>query len=197
MDVDMVVKFSFTISGTRWCTQPCRWKLAKRCLQMLIQVHAQSPFPTSRCRKAIYWPSAEVSSSKVNLRPGLMRSLPLSSPLSPVSLALFHAERNSFTLQIQIYEQSGKMYSYHRWSYYRRGKLSNENIIHRKWHLNTYQQREKSNIICIIRGKQSDTIAGEMECNEKFTVRSSRYLCVIVIQFKPWEKSACCWCTGK
>ena len=33
-----------------------------------------NPFPTSCCRKAIYWPSAEVSSSKVNLRTCLMCS---------------------------------------------------------------------------------------------------------------------------
>ena len=65
----------------------------------------------------------------------------LSSPAlaRSVSLTLFEAERNSFILQNQIHEKSGKMYSYHRWSYYGRGKLSNENIIHRKWHLNTYQ----------------------------------------------------------
>lgn len=106
--------------------------------------YSQTPFPTSSCRKAIYWPSAEVSASKVNLRTCLMCSLRPPPTLFPaVALVLSEAERNSFTLQIQIHEPSGKMYSYHRWSYYGRGKLSNENIIHCKWHLNTYGQRER------------------------------------------------------
>lgn len=106
-----------------------------------------NPHPTSSCGKAIYWPSAEVSSSKVNLGTCLMCSLsPRSRPYPPppsISLTIFEAERNSFILQIQIHKQSGKMYSYHRWSYYGCGKLSNENIIHCKWHLNTHQQRRR------------------------------------------------------
>lgn len=149
-----------------------------------------NPFPTSCWRKAIYWLSAEVSSAKVNLRTCLMCSLSPSLFL-PVSLALSEAERNSFTLQIQIHEQKGKMYSYHRWSYYRCRKRSNENIIHCKWHLNTYRQRKKSNIIFIIREKQSDTIIWEIEWIEKFSAGAS-CLCMLVIQFKVNEKSTCC-----
>lgn len=157
MDVDMAVKFSFstyTHTGSKTClkkthtnmkthTQSCAHIETHTVISADVDASTHTnPFPTSCCRKAIYWPSAEMSSSKVNLRTCLMCSLSPSRFLS-VSLALSEAERNSFTLQIQIHEQSGKMYSYHRWSYYGRGKLSNENIIHCKWHLNTYRQRQK------------------------------------------------------
>lgn len=143
MDVDTDVKFCSTISGTHWCTHSLADGNSSRDLCRRWFKCAHKALPTACCRKAIYWPSGKVSSSKVNLRPCLMRSLSRSPSLFPVCLALFQAKRNSFTLQIQIYEQSGKMYSYHRWSYYRRDKLSNENIIHCKWHLNTYQQWKK------------------------------------------------------
>lgn len=49
-----------------------------------------NPFPTSSCRKAIYWPSKEVSSSKVNLRTCLMCSL---SPAHSLLLSLSFSPR--------------------------------------------------------------------------------------------------------
>lgn len=155
MDVDVAVKFGLSTVHTHTDANTLTWDTRKHvtthvwsrsCIDTHTEIstdvdasaHTQTPFPNSCCRKAIYWPSTEVSSSKVNLRTCLMCSLSLSG-----SLALSEAERNSFTLQIQIHKQSGKMYSYHRWSYYGRSKLSNENIIHCKWHLNTYRQRKK------------------------------------------------------
>ena len=51
------------------------------------QTHTPTHIPPPPCRKAIYWPSAEMSSSKVNLRTCLMCSL---SPLLRfLSLSLF------------------------------------------------------------------------------------------------------------
>lgn len=51
-DVDMAVKFSFNHIRHRLMHRPpCRWKLRRRSLQMLIQVHAQSPSPAPAVEK--------------------------------------------------------------------------------------------------------------------------------------------------